>query len=94
MDKRPAKCTLCAGPHKLKEHKYRVSGCQVGWGKICTHITATCANCLGNHQATSIKCPVRHKALGLGLFHVMKQAALPAESLPFRDFMPLVILLL
>ena len=23
---------------------------------------ATCANCQGNHQATSTKCPVRHKA--------------------------------
>ena len=42
---RPAKCSLCAGPHKLEEHKCGVSGCQVGWGKICVHVTATCGNC-------------------------------------------------
>ena len=55
-------CTLCAGPHKLGEHKCGVSGCQARLGKICSHVTATCANCQGNHQATSVKCPVRHKA--------------------------------
>ena len=59
---RPAKCTLCAGSHRLEEHMCGVGGCQVGSGKICMHVTATCANCQGNHQATSTKCPVRHKA--------------------------------
>ena len=59
---KPAKCTLCAGPHKLEEHKYGVSGCQIRSGRICTYITATCANCQGNHQATSTKSLVRHKA--------------------------------
>ena len=59
---RPTQCTLCAGPHKLDEHKCGVSGCQIGLGKICSHVTAACANCQGNHQATSVKCPVRHKA--------------------------------
>lgn len=58
---RPTKCSLCAGLRKLEEHKCGVSGCQVGWGKICVHVTATCGNCQGNHQATSTKCPVRHK---------------------------------
>lgn len=51
---RPAQCTLCAGPHKLEKHKCGVSGCHVGFRKICTHVTATCTNCKGNHQATSI----------------------------------------
>ncbi len=31
-------------------------------GKICSHVTATCANCQGNHQEISVKCSVRHKA--------------------------------
>ena len=59
---RPAQCTLCAGPHKLEDHKCGVNGCKVGFGKICTHVTAVCANCKGSHQATSGKCPARQKA--------------------------------
>lgn len=46
----------------MNEHRCGVSGCQSGFGKICSHVTATCANCRGNHQATSFKCPVKHKA--------------------------------
>ena len=34
----------------------------VKMGKICTHVTAKCANCGGNHQATAFKCPARLKA--------------------------------
>jgi len=60
--KRPAKCTLCAGSHRLEEYMCGVDGCQIGSGKICMHVTATCANCQGNYQATSTKCLVRHKA--------------------------------
>lgn len=59
---RPPQCSLCAGPYKLDEHRCGVSGCQTGLGKTCSHITAKCANCRGNHHATSVKCPVRHKA--------------------------------
>ena len=59
---RPVQCTLCAGPHKLDEHKCGVNGCKVGFGKICTHVTAVCGNCGGSHQATSSKCPARQKA--------------------------------
>ena len=55
-------CTLYAGPHKLGKHKCGVIGCQARLGKIYSHVTATCANCQGNHQAISVKCPVRHKA--------------------------------
>ncbi len=59
---RPAKCTICAGPHKLEEHKCGVKGCETGFGKICSHVTAVCANCKGAHQATSGKCPARQRA--------------------------------
>ena len=59
---RPVKCTLCTGSHKLEEHRCGVSGCKVGLGKIYTHVKATCTNCQGNHQATSIKCLIRQKA--------------------------------
>lgn len=59
---RPAKCALCAGLHKLEENKCGVSGCELGSGRICAHITVMCANCKGNHQATSTKYLVRHKA--------------------------------
>lgn len=55
-------CALCAGPYKLEEHRCGVNDCQMGLGKICTHVTAACANCKGNHQATSAKCPARQKA--------------------------------
>ena len=39
-----------------------MSGCRAGWGKICAHVTATCGNCQGNHQAISTKCLIRQKA--------------------------------
>ena len=59
---RPPQCTLCAGPHRLEEHKCGVSGCKVGMGKSCTHVIVRCANCEGNHQATSTRCIARQKA--------------------------------
>lgn len=59
---RPPQCTLCAGPHRLEEHKCDVSGCKVGIGKSCTHVTVRCANCEGNYQATSTRCIARQKA--------------------------------
>ncbi len=39
-----------------------MKGCKTGFGKICSHVTAVCANCKGAHQATSGKCPVRQRA--------------------------------
>ena len=60
-EERLAKCTICAGPHKLEEHKCGVKGCETGFGKICSHVTAVCANCKGAHQATSGKCPARQR---------------------------------
>lgn len=44
-----AKCTLCAGPHKLKEYKYRGSDYKIGPRKIYTHIKVICVNYQGNY---------------------------------------------
>lgn len=46
---RPPQYTLCTEPHKLDEYRYKVSGCQLEFGKICSYVTATCVNCQGNH---------------------------------------------
>lgn len=58
----PAKCVICAGPHKIGEHQYGVVGCRKGNGKICAHVTVIYANCEGNHTANSPRCESRHKA--------------------------------
>ena len=58
----PSQFTLCAGPHKLKDHKCGINGCKMWFGKICIHVTAVCTNCKGSHQAISGKCPARQKA--------------------------------
>ena len=59
---RPKKCTLFAGAHSASEHLCGVKGCSKGRGKLCVHIAARCANCQGNHQANSTRCPARQKA--------------------------------
>ena len=59
---RPEKCMLCAGAHLANEHQCGVDGCKIRKGKLCVHVTARCANCQGNHQATSARCPSRQKA--------------------------------
>lgn len=53
---------MCAGQHQVSEHQCGVSGCSKGIGKLCVHVVARCANCNGNHQANSARCPSRHKA--------------------------------
>lgn len=59
---RPARCVICAGPHKIKEHQCGVVGYGKGNGKICAHVTVVCANCKGNYTANSPQCASRHKA--------------------------------
>ena len=59
---RPEKCVMCAGEHQISGHQCGVSGCSKGIGKLCVHVVARCANCNGNHQANSARCPSRHKA--------------------------------
>ena len=61
-EERPSQCTLCAGPHRLDEHRCRVNSCQSGSVKSCSHITPTCANWQSRHRATFFKCPVKYKA--------------------------------
>ncbi len=59
---RAIQCVICAGDHKVESHRCWVTGCMVKMGKICTQVTAKCANCGANHQATVFKCPARLKA--------------------------------
>lgn len=59
---RPEKCLLCAGPHQASNHQCGVDGCSKKPGKLCTHVVARCANCMGNHQANFARCPARQKA--------------------------------
>lgn len=59
---RPEKCIMCAGAHPANEYRYGVDGCKIGKGKLCVHVKAQCANCQGNHQANSTRCPAGQKA--------------------------------
>lgn len=59
---RPPKCIICAGLHKVSEHRCGVVGCSKGVGKSCIHVVAKCANCNSNHPANSPRCALRHEA--------------------------------
>lgn len=59
---RPEKCVMYAGAHPASEHQCGVNRCNKGKGKLCIHVIARCANCQGNHQASSARCPLRLKA--------------------------------
>ncbi len=59
---RVPKCVIRAGPHKIKDHRCRVTGCNKGAGKVCVHVTVQCANCGDGHSANSNQCTLRHKA--------------------------------
>ncbi len=59
---RAVQCVICAGAHKVEDHRCGVTGCVVKMGKICTHVTPKCANCGAKHQATALRCPARLKA--------------------------------
>ena len=52
---------MCAGAHPASEHQCGVDGCKIGKGKLCVHVKVQCANCQGNHQANSTRCPARQK---------------------------------
>ena len=60
-------CPICAGEHRLKEHKCASLTCpKKGDRKIiadCCPVTPSkCAACGGNHPAYSVECPVKIKA--------------------------------
>lgn len=38
-------CVICAGIHKVPDHRCRVTGCTVKIDKICTHVIPKCVNC-------------------------------------------------
>ena len=56
---RPEKCIMCVGAHTASDHQCGVDRCKMGKGKLCVHVMARCANCQGNHQANSARCPSR-----------------------------------
>ena len=58
----PKKCTMCAWAHPASKHQCGVNRCYKGKRKLCVHVVARCANCQGNHQANSIRCPARQRA--------------------------------
>jgi hypothetical protein len=59
---RTPQCIICAGAHKMVDHKCKVLGCTTQAGRVCMHDTVRCANCSGRHQASATKCPARTKA--------------------------------
>lgn len=59
---KPGKCLLCAGPHQASNHQCGVNGCSKKPRKLCTHVLARCANCMGNHQANFVRWSARQKA--------------------------------
>lgn len=46
-DEKAAKCVICVGAHKSKNHKCGVTGCTTKKGKICIHVVPKYANCGG-----------------------------------------------
>jgi hypothetical protein len=57
------KCYLCGGPHLAKDHLCPVEGCRKR--STYRHLPRKCANCSGNHYATSVKCPKKWEDIGL-----------------------------
>lgn len=60
--KKAIKCVICASAHKVKNHRYGITGCTIKMDKIYTHVTPKYANCRENHQAIAFKCPTRLRA--------------------------------
>lgn len=73
-NQRPDQCVICAGEHKSENHKCGVIGCTVKRGKICVHVVPKCANCGGDHQATTLRCPARQQAQALAWRNKAKKA--------------------
>ena len=84
---RPEKCIMCAGPHPASEHQCGVNGCSKGRGKLCVYVVARCANCQGNHQANSTRCPARQKAE----MKARKNKAAKTDELPIKPTIALGI---
>lgn len=61
--KAPVKCAHCAERHATNKHRNLCKDCAfygVPAEVSCTH-NFYCANCTGNHAATSVDCPLRKK---------------------------------
>ena len=48
---------MCAGADTTSDHLYGVDRYEMEKEKFSVHIMARCANCQGNHQANSARCP-------------------------------------
>jgi hypothetical protein len=61
-------CPLCTGNHSRSEHRCPIPTCPKGGNlkvipNCCESSSPTCRNCLKNHPATDLECPVRKSAL-------------------------------
>lgn len=52
---------ICAGAHKVEDHRCEVIGFTVEIGKIRTHVTSKYANCGSKQQIIAFKCLARLK---------------------------------
>ena len=52
--KNPPKCRICAKDHQTVMHKCIMCNAN----KTCTHTSAKCMNCHGNHEANSQNCEI------------------------------------
>ena len=52
--KNPPKCWICAKDHQTVMHKCNMCNAN----KTCTHTSAKCTNCHGNHEANSQNCEI------------------------------------
>ncbi len=61
MQRQAVQCVICAGAHKVEDHRCGVTGYTVKMGKVCTYVTSNYANCRAKHQATAFKYQARLK---------------------------------
>ena len=53
---RPEKCLLYAGSHQTSNHQCGIDEWSKKLGKLCMHVIAQSANCMGKHQANFAHC--------------------------------------
>lgn len=67
-------CVICVETHRRENHSYRVTRYGAKKGKIWIYVVSKYANCGGNHQVTTFRCPARQKALALAWKNTPKKA--------------------
>ena len=76
---RRVQCVICPDAYNVKNHKCGLIGCTAKIGKIYTHVTSKCANCGGNYQATTFKCPAKLRAQTEAWKKKMKKAQIDEQ---------------